>query len=160
MWNRFYQSFLNGVLAIALAVVANVSIAAETGGHNKVVDGVAIYLGVMPAEIVQEHPEAHPERQMHRGTPSSKAYRHVVVALFDSTNGKRITDAQVTAKVAEISLAGSEKKLEPMNIADTITYGNYFPMSGAGPYRITVQIRRPGKTQPIKAVFEYRHQRD
>ncbi len=56
----------------------------------QVVDGVAIYLGVMPAQIVQGHPKEHPEVGMHGGAPTRGDRVHVVVALFDNATGGRI----------------------------------------------------------------------
>ena len=83
----------------------------------------------------------------------------MTVALFDAATGKRITGAQVSARVSELGLSGTEKKLEPMTIAGAISYGNYFRMSGTGIYRIRVQVRRPGMAQAIEAEFEYSHAR-
>jgi hypothetical protein len=46
--------------------------------------------------------------------------------------------------------------LDPMKIAGTVTYGNYFKMPSAGPYRIAVEVRRPGAAHMIEARFEYK----
>ena len=118
----------------------------------KVVDGVSIYLGIVPAEIVRGHPKEHPEGAMHGGAPTGGEQYHVMVALFDAKTGQRINNAEVTAKVA-----GMEKKLEVMNIANAITYGNFFPMSGPGPFRIVVQIRKPGEPRVVEALFDHKH---
>jgi hypothetical protein len=45
-----------------------------------------------------------------------------------------------------------------MEIAGTETYGNYFAMTGNGPFRINVVIRLPGSGEDIEAVFGHRHQ--
>lgn len=44
-----------------------------------------------------------------------------------------------------------------MTIAGGTAYGNYFNMPGIGPYRIDLEIRRPGTQQLIEAGFEYHH---
>jgi hypothetical protein len=142
------------LLVSALDVLALVTMAAETG-QSKVVEGVAIYLGILPSEMILGYPKAHPEAEMHGGVPAGEHRYHIMVALFDSASGKRITDAEVTAKVSELGLFGPQKKLEPMLIAGTVTYGNYFTLSARGPYRIQVQIRRPGMPRAIEAAFEY-----
>lgn len=131
--------------------------AADDAENYKVVDGVAIYFGVMPAEMILGHPQEHPEREMHGGVPAGKHRDHLVIALFDNATGKRITDAQVTATVGEIGLAGETKKLGPMKIAGTVTYGNYFDMPNREIYRIRVQIRLPGAPRVIEAEFTHRH---
>jgi hypothetical protein len=118
---------------------------------------VVIYIGLLPAEMIRGHPAEHPEATMHGGVPKGVGVYHVVIALFNAKTGERITNAELTARVSEIGLAGQEKKLQPMEIAGTVTYGNYFPMVGAGPFRINVTIHVPGQPQDLKAVFEHRH---
>ncbi len=63
----------------------------------------------------------------------------------------------VKARVSTATQGGAEQTLEPVTIASSRTYGNYFAMGGAGPYRITVDIRRPGEPNPLQAQFEYAH---
>lgn len=121
------------------------------------VDGVAIYLGVMPAQIVRGHPPAQQEDRMHGGIPEGRNSVHLVVALFDEASGKRIEGAQITAEVSELGLGGKSKKLDTMRIADTVTYGSYFDIAGEKTYRIRLSIRLPGRTQPIEASFTHRH---
>ena len=135
----------------ALGGVAN-------GQTFKVAEGVAIYLGIVPAEVVRGHPAEHPEGSMHRGAPPGPGQYHVMVALFDAKSGQRITDSPVIARVS--STGGGtrvEKTLEPMNIADSITYGNFFPMPDPGPYKIAILIYRPGLSHVIEAEFEHKH---
>ena len=96
---------------------------------------------------------------MHGGVPSARRQHHVVVAIFDAKDGTRITDAEVQASVGEPGLSVTKRKLEPMLIDKTISYGNYFSMGSPGPYRIEVEIRRPSTATAVKAVFEYSHPR-
>ena len=42
-----------------------------------------------------------------------------------------------------------------MTIGGSITYGNYFYMPGAGPYRIDVRIRLPDRAGELRAVFNW-----
>jgi uncharacterized protein involved in high-affinity Fe2+ transport len=79
----------------------------------------------------------------------------VTVALFDGPNGKPIDNALVKARVSTTTGAGPEKTLAPITIANSRSYGNYFTMGGAGPYKITVQVRRPNAPNVIEAQFEY-----
>lgn len=131
---------------------------ADSGGDSKTVGNVVIYLGLLPAEMIRGHPAQHPETSMHGGRPAGTYEYHVIVALFDARSGARITKADVSARVSEIGLAGEQKRLEPMEIAGTETYGSYFPMAGNGPFRIALTIRVPGEPQEIKTTFEHRHQ--
>ena len=125
----------------------------------KVVDRIGIYLGVVPTDLIMKHPMEHTERAMHGGVPLGKHHHHVMVALFESKTGDRLTDAKVTANVVELGLAGHTKELEPMTIAGTLTYGNYFDLGVSGVYRILVRVRTPGLAHIIEAQFEYKHHR-
>lgn len=156
MNTRYFKTLLHAIMSVIAGMFLTGAFAADVPTH-KVVDGVAIYLGVLPSEMVLGHPRSHTEAGMHGGVPAGKHQYHVLVAIFDAANGKRIANAQVKARVSELALSGAEKKLEPMHIADSITYGNYFRMPNTGIYRIQVQIRRSGVAQAIEAEFEYQH---
>jgi hypothetical protein len=145
-------------LLASLAAVPAVTQAA-TASEHRVVDGVSIYLGIMPAEILRGHQRGHPESEMHGGPPAGGHVYHLIIALFDQQTDKRISDARVSASIAEINHPGHQRKLEPMLIAGTVAYGNYFDLAGSGPYRIVVQIRRPGQPGVIEAEFVFEHAR-
>jgi hypothetical protein len=159
MLNPDLKTFLRAALAGIGALALSAAFAADSSQH-KVVNGVAIYLGVMPAEMILGHPRAHSEAGMHAGVPAGQHQQHVVVALFDNATGKRISGAKVSAWVHETNLAGARKKLEPMLIAGTVSYGNYFNVPATGnPYRIRVRIELPGAAEAIEAQFDYQHAR-
>lgn len=159
MPNPHLNTFLRAALAGITALLLTAAFAADSSQH-KVVHGVAIYLGVFPAEMILGHPRAHTEAEMHGGVPAGQHQQHVVVALFDDATGKRITGAIVKANVSEIGLSGVQKKLEPMLIAGTVSYGNYFNMPvTSNPYRIQVRIELPGVADVIEAQFDYQQAR-
>lgn len=124
--------------------------------HYKVADGISVYLGVVPSELIRAHRDQYPAG-MHGGVPRRASYHHVMIALFDNKTGKRINDATVTASVEEVGATSQQKQLEPMAIAGTITYGNYFTLSGDAVYRIHLQIKLPGNPQVIKTELGYHH---
>ena len=142
--------------AVALAgIVLGVAAAAPAmdTAYRHVVDGVAIYFGILPAELVRGHPPNHPESGMHGGVPVGE--NHLTVALFDDKTGKRIADAEVTETITGPKRFKLEKKLEPMVFAGAASYGRYFAMPGPGPYRIALRIRTPGIGREIRAVFTW-----
>lgn len=141
---------------IAFAIVPSAALA-DAGNETKSAAGLKVDLGIVPAETIRGRPEEYAEYKMHGGVPSGKSMYHVMVAIFDSDTGARITDAQVRARVEEVGLTSEDKKLEPMRLAGAVTYGNFFRMAGQGTFRITVQIRRPGTTRAIEMQFEHRH---
>lgn len=118
----------------------------------------AVYLGVVPAEIVRGHPTAHAEREMHGGAPKGRHDLHLVVAIFDAASGTRIGDAKVEATVSGIGHVGiTNVSLEPMVIAETTTYGGYVNLSGNDRYTIKLDIRRPHGSPPASVEFTYGH---
>lgn len=151
---RFATGFFTA--AVLLLTTAG-TVAATPATQPATVDGVGIYLGVLPAAMVSGHPPGHPETTMHGGVPRGQHRFHVLVALFDAASGERITGAQVRARVAELGLTGTQRTLEPMVIAGTESYGGYFKLDGDNPFRIALEIRRPGAERVIRAEFEYRH---
>ncbi|MHB9117175.1 MAG: hypothetical protein ACYC2R_02740 [Burkholderiales bacterium] len=159
MKTNHLKTLLRAALAGITALLLTGAFAADTATH-KVVNGVAIYLGMMPAEMILGYPKSRTEAEMHGGVPAGKHQYHVLVSLFDNATGKRITGAKVSARVYEINLAGTQKKLEPMLIAGTVSYGNYFDMPLTdNPYRIWVRIELPGAPGIIETEFEYQHAR-
>ncbi len=152
MKQSIHRLFQSGLLAAVLGFAPGGASAAESS-YRQVMDGVAVYLGVVPAELVRGHPPEHPEGQMHGGAPAGE--NHIMVALFEEKTGKRLSDAAVTATVTGPGRFKAGKKLEPMVIAGSMSYGNYFYMPGPGPYRIKLTIRLPGAAREIRATFTW-----
>ena len=144
--------FIRFGVATALLSVAVTALAVDTTYH-RVVGGVAIYFGILPAELVRGHPPGHPESGMHGGVPVGE--NHLTVALFKDKTGVRITRAKVSATITGPDSFKVTKKLEPMIIAGNATYGNYFSMPGPGPYRIVLHIQAPDVRESIEAVFAW-----
>ncbi len=129
----------------------------EKSRHQQV-QGIDFYYGLVPAQIVSQHPPTHEEKKMHGGKPSGKDDYHLIVALFEK-NGSRINSADVEAMVTELGLPGVEKTLEPMSISGTTSFGNYFTLHRGGIYRISIKIQRmDNQKTPVEALFEYRLQ--
>src|SRR6202158_134492 len=127
---------------------------AATGQDFAVVDGTTVYFGVVSANVIRDYPKEYPQ-SVYGAAPFEPAQYYVTVALFDAPNGKRIDDAVVTARVSTAMGAGPEKTLQPITIANSRSYGNYFTMGSTGPYKITVHVRRPSASNVIQAQFEY-----
>jgi hypothetical protein len=122
------------------------------------IDGIDVFYGVIPAEVIRGHPPEHAKTKMHGGVPRGSGQHHLIVSIFDVKTGRRIEDAQVSARISEPGLAPQSRDLEPMQFAGSTTYGNFFSMSSTGPYRIELTIRPHGRAS-AQAVFEYRHPR-
>jgi len=143
-------------IAAFLLLVSNAAFAADSTGYTTV-DGVLIYYAILPAEIVRDFRPGTAEAEMHGGVPGGKHVHHIQVAAFDAETSERITDARVTASVAELGLAGQTIVLEPFLVDDALTYGGYFEFSKLAAYAIDVQIERPGVAAATRTRFDYRH---
>ena len=155
---EFLRGAVGSVAAFGLGCLASASAAFAADATFREAGDFAVYLGVAPAAIVKGHPVGHVERQMHDGVPAGRHEYHVVIAILDRVSGERINDAQVTATISgEGHVGGSPIKLEPMEIADTMTYGNFVALPGRDRYTIAVAIRRPGQSRPTEVTFSYRH---
>lgn len=152
--HSLFVRVLHMALATLLATFA-IAGAVAAADYFKTAGNFAVYLGVVPAEMVLGHSPEHPKGKMHGGVPFSGRQHHVVIAIFDTKDGTRIDNAEVTARVGAIGLGATEKKLERMIIANTVSFGNYFDMSGTGPYRIEIEIRRPGSSGVVQTSFDY-----
>jgi len=132
--------------------------ASVAGGEDyKVVEGMNVYLGVVPGSIIRARPGDYPAG-VSGNAPAGSEQRYVTIALFDAKSGQRITDAVVTARVAGATQASAEKSLKPVTVAGSLTYGDYFPMAGGGAYRITVHIQRPGAPNVAETEFQHKAQ--
>lgn len=138
-------------LVAAFLLTAGSPAEAQDSLHSSA-GGIEIYYGILPAELVLGH------EMEHGGSKAARGAHHLIVAVFNSATGKRVTDAEVEATVEPLGLAVETKKLEPMTINQTVTYGNYFRMPDLVPYRITIRVRPPGVEDWIETKFEYRHQ--
>jgi hypothetical protein len=125
----------------------------------KLADGLAVYIGMVPAELVKGHPSQHAEKTMHGGAQKGAHEYHVVVAIFDATSGARVSDVSVTAQISGLGLSGAKKKLDPMEIASTVTYGAFFDLPGRDLYTIGLTIERPGQPKPVTLEFKYDHRK-
>lgn len=128
------MSYRNLLVFFCLVFFANMAMADDSKRHLQI-NGMSVYLGVIPAQITQEH------SAMHGGSADEEHRYHVLVALFDSKSGKRITDARVKAAVFPLGLERIPKELEAMR-GESLSYGNYFTLHQPELYRIRVEIRR------------------
>lgn len=141
------------ILALMLAVAS-----AQADNGYQMADGLAIYLGIVPASVVRGHPSSHAERTMHGGAGTQRHQQHIIVAVFDAETGKRIENADIEATIAGLGHVGHQRiKLEPMTIANTITYGAFVNLSGDDRYEIAIDIVVRDRSRPVSAKFTIEH---
>jgi len=156
--SRPMKAFTGAATAIGLWLMLwmGVVVAAEDTQY-KTAGGLTAYLGVVPAELVKGPGPHSADKPMHGRIPRGQHEFQIVVAIFDGGTGARISDATVSAKMSGLGLSGDQKVLEPMKIADTVTYGGFFNLT-RDIYTIRLTVQRPG-AQPISLDFKYDHRR-
>ncbi len=149
---KHFAIALFGTLLVCSLVVFSPATSAGHLGQIQTVDGVAIYLGVVPAAVLRQHLGNYPVHEVSK-IPSGKCDHQVMLALFDDPGGERITNAVVTVRIAALALAGPTKPLDPMVVAGTLTDCNYFRIWPSDTTVIPAEIRRPDATRMIQARF-------
>jgi hypothetical protein len=82
--------------AVALVVLTSVAVTAVAATeYEKRAGGLAVYMGVLPAELLRGGAEHL--TSMHRGLPSGSGSHHVIISVFDEGSGRQIDDATVLA---------------------------------------------------------------
>lgn len=127
-------------LLVAMAVGWPAAAQAQEKGFSERSGRYIVYLTVMPSEAIRgplppEIPGASPQRR-----PAAKDTHHVMVAIFDSHEGSRMSGLEVTARVAALGFSGEKRTLQPLEVAGSPMYGNSFPMLGRGPFRVDVDF--------------------
>ena len=142
----------------ALATSAPVAKAAATpAGVHKVVGGLDIYLGFVPAAKLRSYPAGSVERLMHGGVPAGGDQFHANVSVLDRTSKAPVTNAKVELQIEQPGGLSSETKpLEAVTINKAASYGNYVTLKPKTNYVVTVRVRSGDNPQPVEARFEHR----
>lgn len=142
---------------ILIAMILALGPALADDGYRNA-DGLAVYLGIVPAAVLRGHPMAHAESTMHGGAGTARHQQHLVVAVFDERSGARVENAQVSARIEGLGHVGEQSiRLDPMKIANTITYGGFIAFPGNDRYDIVVDIAIPGRSRPVSVTFSSDH---
>ena len=152
-------SAVPGLLAAALAFAAPAGAGVVDGVRS--VDGLTVYLGVVPAAVTRGHPVGHTERTMHGGVAKPTTHDvHLVVAVFNSASGERLRNLGVSARIHDDGRNLGTVRLTPMTVNRVQTYGGYASIGYLDDVMISVDIRRPSRTprtSVVTAQFAYVH---
>lgn len=159
-WGRCMFRPTVALAAILIGILLSVTspVFAQNPSQSATSHGLTVYFGVVPAEIARGVAKGHGETDMHGGQPSRPTTYHLIVAVFNAVNGERIIDAKVTASMTRPGPETPPKPLQPMKIANTVTYGNFFDLPEDGIYRIRLSITRKGSMRPIEIDLTYDHE--
>lgn len=112
-------------------------------------DGITVFWGLVPAAVVSEK---HAIEEMHGHRPAGGGQvHHLVVAVFDSSSGRRIDNAVVRAQLSESGIVDETPRyLTPMLIDSQMSYGQVFSVAKAGPYHFRLWVLPPGRKKEIE----------
>jgi hypothetical protein len=151
MAKAFRIALFGTLFACTLAVFA-APVSGDHAGQSKTVDGMAVHLGLMPAEVLRQRPEWYPGHEQSK-IPSGKDFYHVMLVLLDNSTGERIANAVVEARVSPLGLSGPRRPLVSTSVSGATTYCNYFRLSPLDTYVIQAVIRRPDVSRASKVRF-------
>ena len=99
-----------------------------------------------------------PAYPMHNGAPRPTNTYHVVLALFDAASGARIADDDVAMTLSGPGHSGAASlPMDAMAVGGQASYGRYVVLPEPGTYRMTFDVRRPGRSPShVKAAFKFR----
>lgn len=145
-------------LVTATAVLAAAGAgAAEEATYRKRVGQFVVVLTVMPSELLGARVEPETPGASPRRPPSTGDTHHVVVSVFDSTSGLRLSRLNVQARVAALGFSGEKRDLRPIDIAGEVAYAGSFPMPGRGPFRVDVELATHSSVHRLQARFYFTH---
>ncbi|UOK73785.1 hypothetical protein [Ancylobacter polymorphus] len=151
------RAWLRRAGGVIVAMTLAIGTAVADDGYRQA-DGLAVYLGLVPAAVVRGHPTAHSESTMHGGAGTGRHQQHIVVAVFDAQTAARIENARVSATIGGLGHVGQQTvELDPMRIENTVTYGGFITLPGNDRYEIVVTVIVPARSRPVSVTFSSAH---
>lgn len=148
---------LMAMLSLLIVATAGRAMADDLNQVFVRADGLVVYFAVVPAAFALGHPVDHTGRDMHRNGPDGRYVHHLMVAVFDSVTGVRITNANVTAVVQGAPKPSDGRvRLESMAVGGAQAYGGLATLPPRHRYRIEIEVVRPGAA-PVRATFMHQH---
>ncbi len=142
----------NPVVQPVVAAGAAPSVAAKNT-RQVTASGIRFDLGLTTAESMRAYPKGSVEATMHGGPPSGSGYHHITILVVDAAKGTPIGGAQVEVEVTQATAATQKVVLEPMDLNNIPSYGNYVRLASTAPASYMVRVRRPGSSAQVEARF-------
>jgi hypothetical protein len=161
-WARLFGLATRSLYVVAAGLAFAAPADAGVVDGVRAVDGLTIYLGVVPAAMTRAHAPQHTERTMHGGGAARRSIHdvHLLVAVFNSASGERLRNVTVTASIHGTGRNLGTVPLKPMTVNGALTYGGYAKLGWEEDVMILVDIWRPGRTprtSTVTAQFDYNH---
>lgn len=138
-----------GLIAFAAAASLAGAAAAE---NRKVVGGLVINIGVVPANLVRADSY---ERASHKDALSQGTH-HLVVSVADESTGRPLGDGRVTVELVDPKGNRQSKPLIRGDAGGFPDYSEMFRFGWTGRYQVKVNVER-ATGAPVRAVFNWTH---
>lgn len=153
--------FLVTASAAFLILAAPISpAAAGVRQSSQTVDGLTVYLGIVPAAITRGHRSEH-AGEAGAGAPLRSVHDiHVIAAVFSKNTGDRIRNVTVSARFQGERGRAWTIPLRPMTVNGALTYGGFTSMGTNMNATVSIIVQRPSRTRRQRATvarFEYDH---
>lgn len=135
----------------ALLAVSSLLATPALAEHRKVVDGLEINIGVVPAAQLLRT-DAY-ERSSHLAM-ATNATHHVVVGVADARTGEPIGDARVSLDLVDPRGVAQSRALVPGDAGGRPDYSGLFRFGWSGGYKLRVNVERAG-TAPVRTTFRW-----
>jgi hypothetical protein len=145
------RGFRPGLLALAAATC--LAAAPAVAEHRKVVGGLVINIGVVPAAALVRA-DAY-ERSSHPGA-LGRGTHHLVVSVADESTGRPVGDGRVTVELVDPKGSRQSKMLIRGDAGGFPDYSEVFRFGWTGSYQVKVNVER-ASTAPVRASFSWTH---
>ena len=153
-------SLMGACIALGAAFLCLVPQSA-LGAHMVVsgkADGTRVYIGFMHSKKLVYGAKLAPGLYGSHGAnpiPVGKHKYHMVVTVFDTASGNRVTDAKLKARIALLAFGAAFVDLPGTKVAGKAGYCGFFDMPPHDLYVIELRIKRPDRAGEIKMRFEH-----
>lgn len=120
-------------------------------------DSYRVYMGVVPASEVTNHPHVLDEQKtIHGVLPESiKNTSHVMVTVYRKPGNTRVTNATIIAETGHRDGDKIIKPLEKMELKGRVAYGNFFTVHKEKEHEVKVKIYVPNRNGFEEAIFRH-----
>ena len=128
-----------------------ISFGTASAGHQKVVGGVVINLGVVPAEKLKQFPSESGHDNRYPG-----GSQHLLISLSDGKSGAHFETAKVSVRVTDPK-GGVQARISSSDVRQAFLITARFSCSAGPANRIRVTVHL-GERKPIRADLVWSHE--
>jgi hypothetical protein len=141
-----------------LSLCVSVPVLGAEPAATQTVGDLTVSLVLVPSRMVDDDQHRKEVQKQHGSAPAWGNQYHVIASVLDANSRQRLEDVDVRARVIwrDSKLTGAHKRLEPMFFEGRESWGNFFNVPAADPFRIRLDIRRKPKGPVVTIEFPYK----